>query len=86
MAYLPLAMVGAQATGNVQAMQQIQMDAQQMMGAGAPAAGVGTPVMPQQDNIRGNIGQEASHVRNARERSSNATQPEGGKTIREESK
>jgi hypothetical protein len=86
MAYLPLAMVGAQATGNMQAMQQIQMDAQQMMGAGAPAAGVGTPVMPQQDNIRGNIGQEASHVRNARERSSNATQPEGGKTIREESK
>lgn len=75
MQYLPLAMIGAQASGNVMAMQQIQADAQQLMGAPMPAAGAAPSLQVPA------MGQEAAHVRNARERSSNATQPQGGKTI-----
>jgi hypothetical protein len=78
MQYLPLAMIGAQASGNVMAAQQIQADAQQLMGAPMPTAG---PAPSLQGPA---MGQEAAHMRNARERSSNATQPQGGKTIQED--
>ena len=75
--YLPLAMIGAQESGNAMAMQQIQADAQQLMGAPMPAAGSAP-------TLRGpGIGQESAHMRNARERSNNATQPQSGAAISE---
>lgn len=85
MQYLPLALVGAQATGNLMAAQQIQMDAQQLMG-GAMPVGVGAVGIPQGDNIRGSAAGEPTHMRNARQRSSNASQPDGGKVVKEETK
>lgn len=86
MQYLPLAMIGAQATGNPMLMQQIQLDTQQLMGGAAmpamPAMPQGNVSLHQSDNISGAAGGEASHVTNARQRANNATQPAGGKTER----
>lgn len=81
MQYLPLALIGAQATGNMMAAQQIQMDTAMLMGGSAPVGGVNPSMAPVGDNIKGLPGQEGTKMKNARERANNATQPDGGRVI-----
>lgn len=81
MQYLPLALIGAQATGNLAAMQQIQMDTAMLMGGGAPTGGINPSMAPVGDNIKGLPAQEGTKMTNARERANNASQPSGGRVV-----
>ena len=76
--YMQLALTMAQMV-QPQLAQTIAQDITVTMG-GAPASAVGVSGgMFQSDNIRGGNSKEPTHVSNARERTSNASQPDGSK-------
>lgn len=78
MQYMQLALSMAQVV-QPQMVQTIAQDIAATIGGGpAPVAGINSSMF-QSDNIRGGDSREASHVSNARERASNASQPNGGK-------
>ena len=83
--YMPLAMMAAQ-TVNPMLAQQIAMDMQRMglaasLPAGTQGAAATSTAMPESDNISGIKPKEHGIVRNARERSLQASQPGTGKVI-----
>lgn len=82
--YMPLAMMAAMQTNPLLA-QQIAMDMQRLGMAAMPAAAAGGGVgMPESDNISGIKRKEHGIVRNAREKSLQASQPGTGKVIKSE--
>ena len=83
--YMPLAMMAAQ-TMNPMMAQQIAMDMQRMglaasLPAGTQGAAAASTAMPESDNISGIKPKEHGIVRNARERSLQASQPGTGRVI-----
>ena len=82
MQYMQLSLSMAQVV-NPQMAQSIAQDITATIGGGqAPVSGINSNMF-QSDNIRNADSREPSHVSNARERASNASQPNGGKMIRE---
>jgi hypothetical protein len=83
--YMPLAMMAAQ-TMNPMLAQQIAMDMQRMgiaasLPAGTHGAAATSTALPESDNISGIKPKEHGVVRNARERSLQASQPGTGRVI-----
>lgn len=78
--YMQLAYVFAQAA-YPEAAEKIRMDMAQTMGGGAAPMGSGDVQMFQSDNVAGMQKKEHGIVENARSRSNEASQPEGGKVI-----
>jgi hypothetical protein len=78
--YMQLALMLAQKSAP-ELVQQIGQDFMMTTGGGAPAMGGGAPNLMQSDNIAGIPKKEHGIVTNARERSQNASQPDGGKVI-----
>ena len=78
--YMQLALTFAQAADPAAA-EMIAQDIMMTMGGGAGPMGGGNAKMFQSDNIAGLGKQEPTHVANARSRSSEASQPDGGKVI-----
>jgi len=65
--------------------QAIAQDMAASMGSTPAAASAGAaPQMYQGDNIRGLSQEEPTHMKNARERSGNASQPDSGQTVKED--
>jgi hypothetical protein len=86
MQYMQLSMMLAQAAAP-QYVEQIAMDMQNMGGqVGAPMGGGVAPQMMESDNIAGIPKKEHGIVRNAREKSQNASQPGGGDVVKEKKK
>ena len=83
--YMQLALTLAQAV-NPMAAEQISMDIMQTMGGGAAPMGGGNAQMFQSDHIAGLGKKEPGIVANARSRSNEASQPEGGKVTAKEDK
>ena len=83
--YMQLALEMAQAL-DPEAAEQIGMDIVQTMGGGAAPVGGGNAQMFQSDNIKGLGKNEPTRVANARSRSNEASQPNGGKVIAKEDK
>ena len=65
--------------------QGLSQDIMQTMGGGAPMGGGNAQIM-QSDNIKGLGGNEPANVKNAKSRSSEASQPGGGKVTAKEAK
>ena len=84
MQYMQLALTLAQATDQAAA-DMIAQDIMQTMGGAAPMGG-GNAQMFQSDNIKGIGKKESTRVENARSRSNEASQPDGGKVIAKEGK
>ena len=63
------------------AAEMIAQDIMTVMGGGAAPKGGGNAKMFQSDNIAGLGKTEPTHVANARSRSNEASQPDGGKVI-----
>ena len=78
--YMQLALTLAQAVDPATA-DMIAQDVVQTMGGGAAPMGGGNSKMLQSDNIAGLDKLEPSHVANARSRSNEASQPDGGKVF-----
>ena len=78
--YMQTALTLAQAVDPSTA-DMISQDIIQTMGGGAAPMGSGSATMFQSDNIAGLSKKEPTHVANARSRSSEASQPDGGKVI-----
>ena len=78
--YMQLALTLAQATDPMAA-DMIAQDIMTVMGGNAAPMGGGNAKMFQSDNIAGLGKKEPTHVANARSRSSEASQPDGGKVI-----
>jgi len=83
--YMQLALTLAQAVDPMAA-EQIGQDIMQTMGGGAAPVGGGKAQMFQSDNIKGLGKNESTRVANARSRSNEASQPNGGKVIAKEDK
>ena len=81
--YMQMALMLAQ-VADPQMAQGIYRDMVQTFGEQAAAGMGGEPQLVQADNVDGLKKEEHGIVRNARERSQNASQPEGGAVIREE--
>ena len=84
MQYMQLALTLAEAVDPVAA-DMIAQDIMQTMGGAAPMGG-GNAQMFQSDNIKGIGKKESTRVENARSRSNEASQPDGGKVIAKEGK
>ena len=82
--YMQLALSLAQ-VANPALADQISMDVMNTMGGAAPMGG-GNPQMFQSDHIAGLGKKEPTHVANARNRSHEAAQPDGGKVTAKEEK
>jgi len=83
--YMQMALSYAQ-TAEPDAAEMIAQDIMQTMGSAAPMGG-GSAQMFQSDNIKGIGKNEPTHVANARSRSNEASQPDGGKvTAKKEGK
>ena len=82
--YMQMAFMLAQRVDPMMA-QQIAMDMQAMSG-GAPMGGAPAPKMMESDNIAGIPRKEHGIVSNAREKSQNASQPDGGEVVKEKKK
>ena len=82
--YMQLAITLAQ-IARPDMVQGLSQDIMQTMGASAAAitGGAAAPQMAESDNIAGIGRKEPTIVENARERSNNSTQPDGGKVIKE---
>ena len=78
--YMQLALTMAQRVDPAAA-DMIAQDIMQTMGGGAAPKGGGNAKMMQSDNIAGLGKTEPTHVANARSRSNEASQPDGGKVI-----
>ena len=78
--YMQMALAFAQVVDPATA-DMIAQDVMQTMGGGAAPMGGGNSKMLQSDNIAGLGKLEPSHVANARSRSSEASQPDGGKVF-----
>ena len=78
--YMQLALTLAQ-VADPAAAEMIAQDIMTVMGAGAAPMGGGNAQMFQSDHIAGIGKKEPTHVANARSRSSEASQPDGGKVI-----
>ena len=78
--YMQLALTLAQAVDPATA-DMIAQDIMKTMGASAAPVGGGSTKMFQSDHIAGVDKKEPTHVANARSRSSEASQPDGGKVI-----
>ena len=85
MQYMQLALTLAQAVDPMVA-DQISMDIMQTMGGGAAPIGGGNAQMFQSDHIAGIGKKEPGIVANARSRSNEASQPDGGKVTAKEDK
>ena len=85
MQYMQLALTLAQAVDPMVA-EQISMDIMQTMGGGAAPKGGGNAQMFQSDHIAGLGKKEPGIVANARSRSNEASQPDGGKVTAKEGK
>ena len=85
MQYMQLALTLAQAVDPMAA-EQISMDIMQYMGGGAAPVSGGKVNMPQSDNIAGIGKKEHGIVENARNRSNEASQPDGGNVTAKEDK
>ena len=85
MQYMQIALTLAQAIDPSTA-QMISQDIMQTMGGGAAPMGVGNAQMFQGDHIAGIGKKEPGIVANARSRSNESTQPDGGKVIAKEGK
>ena len=81
MQYMQMALMLSQVAAP-QYVQQIAMDMQNM-GGQAPQMGAAPPNLMESDNIAGIPQKEHSIVSNAREKSQNASQPDGGKVTKE---
>lgn len=84
MQYMQLALTLAEAVDPAAA-DMIAQDIMQTMGGAAPMGG-GNAQMFQSDNIKGIGKKESTRVENARSRSNEASQPDGGKVIAKEGK
>lgn len=84
MQYMQLALTLAEAVDPAAA-DMIAQDIMQTMGGAAPIGG-GNAQMFQSDNIKGIGKKESTRVENARSRSNEASQPDGGKVIAKEGK
>ena len=80
--YMQLALAMAQAT-DPDAANMIAQDVMQTMGGGATPMGGGKSQMFQSDNVAGLDKKEHGIVANARSRSNEASQPDGGKVVAE---
>ena len=80
MQYMQIALMFAQ-TADPMLAQQIMNDMAMVTGGavGGPMMGGATPQLPQSDNIAGIGRKEPTIVANARNRASEASQPQGGK-------
>ena len=85
MQYMQLALTLAKAVDPMAA-EQISMDIMQFMGGGAAPVGGGNAQMFQSDHIAGIGKKEPGIVANARSRSNEASQPDGGKVTAKEGK
>ena len=83
--YMQMAMTLAQAVRPDMA-EMIAQDIMQTMGGGSGAMGGVSAQMFQSDNIKGLGKNEPTHVQNARSRSNEASQPDGGKVTAKEGK
>ena len=83
--YMQLALTMAQQV-DPNAAEMIGQDIMQTMGGGAAPVGGGNAQMFQSDNIKGLGKNESTRVANARSRSNEASQPDGGKVTAKESK
>lgn len=85
--YMQLALTLAQTVNNPMLAEQISMDVMNTMGGGAAPMGGGNAQMFQSDHIAGLGKKEPGIVANARSRSNEASQPDGGKvTAKKEDK
>ena len=82
MQYMQLSLVLAQAAAP-QYVEQIAMDMQSMGGQAGAMMGGGAPNLMESDNISGIPQKEHGIVSNAREKAQNASQPDGGKVVKE---
>ena len=80
--YMQLALAMARAT-DPDAADMIAQDVMQTMGGGAAPMGGGKSQMFQSDNVAGLDKKEHGIVANARSRSNEASQPDGGKVVAE---
>ena len=80
--YMQMAFMMAQQADPMLA-QQIAQDLAMTTGGAMPNMGGGAPKMMESDNISGMKQKEHGIVANARERSQNAAQPDGGKVVKE---
>jgi hypothetical protein len=78
--YMQIALMFAQSADPMMA-QQIMQDLAMTTGGAMPSMGGASPNLMESDNIAGIKKKEHGIVTNARERSQNASQPDGGKVI-----